>query len=103
MADGLAQVLTGGLLLTFLWKDLPHKYPLGFTLRILLALTIAALPSILWHPTNRVLLLVSGLVFVGLSVGLLLLIKPLTALDVEMIADVNPRVAGYLGRFARRG
>ncbi len=101
VADGLAQVITGALLLVFLARDLPRKYPLGFTLRLLLALTIAALPSIIWHPTNRILLGISGGIFLILSFGLLLLIKPLSAEDLEMIADVNPMVAKYLKWFAR--
>ena len=45
VADGISQLITGGLLLAFLWNDLPRKYPLGFTLRFLLALTLAALPK----------------------------------------------------------
>src|SRR6266700_3618391 len=34
IADGVAQVVTGALLLAFLWSDLPHKYPVDFTLRL---------------------------------------------------------------------
>src|SRR6202035_5613595 len=44
-ADGIAKIITGALMLAFIWRDLPQKYPLGFTLRMLLALTIAALPG----------------------------------------------------------
>src|SRR6185312_12953271 len=101
-ADGLAKVITGGLLLFFLLRHLPRKYPmalLGFTLRFLLALTIAALPSILWHPADRILLGVSGVIFVGLCLGLLLWIKPLNAEDMEMINAVSPRFTRYLRYF----
>lgn len=101
VADGLAQVITGGMLLAFLWGELPRKYPLGFTLRFLVALVIAALPSILWHPASRVLLGVSGGLFLILCIGLLVLIKPLTAEDMQMITGVQPRVARYLRWFAR--
>ena len=32
IADGIARAITGFLLLAFLWRDLPSKYPIGFTL-----------------------------------------------------------------------
>ncbi len=66
MADGIAKTITGLLLLFFLLGDLPKRYPLEllyFTLRFMLALILAALPSILWHPSNRYLLIASGSLF----------------------------------------
>ena len=102
IADGIAKVITGGLLLAFLWRDLPSKYPLGFTLRFLLALTIAALPGIVWHPTNRILFGFSGVVFLVLCVGLLLLVKPLSADDLGMIEGMRPSAGRYLKWFTRR-
>jgi O-antigen/teichoic acid export membrane protein len=101
VADGISQIITGGLLLAFLARDLPEKYPLGYTLRFLLALTIAALPGIIWHPTGRVMLAVSGVVFLVLAFGLLLLIKPLNARDVEMVRKQNGWLGGYLRWFER--
>lgn len=101
IADGLAQIVTGGLLLAFLWRDLPRKYPLGFTLRFLLALTIAALPSILWHPTGRILLGISGTLFLVICIALLLLIKPLNKEDLKMISGVQPKLVKYLSWFSR--
>lgn len=101
IADGLAKAITGGLLLLFLWRDLPHKYPLGFTLRFLLALVLAALPSILWHPSNQILLVISGIIFLLLCFGLLTIIKPLSAEDMGMLNEMNPRVSRYLRWFAR--
>ena len=102
IADGIAKALAGALLLAFLWRDLPNKYPIGFSLRFLLALTIAALPGIVWHPTNRILFGASGVIFLVLCFGLLLLIKPLSADDLEMIKGMKPGVARYLGWFARK-
>ena len=101
IADGIAKALTGGLLLAFLWRDLPNKYPIGFTLRFLLALIIAALPGIVWHPTNRILFGFSGVVFLVLCIGLLLLIKPLHADDLSMIESMRPSAGQYLKWFAR--
>jgi O-antigen/teichoic acid export membrane protein len=102
VADGIAQLITGGLLLAFLWNVLPRKYPLGFTLRFLLALVLAALPSILWHPASRPLLVLSGLIFLILCAALLTLIRPLTGEDLEMIGTLNPRLVKYLRWFARK-
>jgi O-antigen/teichoic acid export membrane protein len=102
IADGIAKTITGVLLLAFLWNDLPHKYPLGFTLRFLLALVLAALPSILWHPSNHFLLIISGCLFLALCCGLLFWIKPLETEDILMIESTNPRIARYLGWFARK-
>ena len=101
VADGISKIAMGGLLLAFLWQDLPEKYPLGFTLRMLLALTLAALPGIAWHPTGRVMFLASGIVFLALAIGLLLLIKPLSAKDLEMIGESNKWVVRYLKWFGR--
>ena len=101
IADGVAQVVTGTLLLAFLWSDLPHKYPLDFTLRLFLGLTLAALPSIIWHPASRLLLVVSGCIFLLLAIALLLVIRPLSASDMDVITSVRPAMAPYLRWFAR--
>src|SRR5207245_1753430 len=91
VADGISKIIMGCLLLAFLWRDLPEKYPLGFTLRMLLALTIAALPGIVWHPSGRLSLVISGTVFLVLAIGVLLAIKPLNTQDLEMVGEVNKR------------
>ncbi len=104
VADGLAQVLIGALLLTFLWPVLPRKFPLGFTLRFLLGLALAALPGILWHPASRLLIGVSGVIFLVLCIGFFIIIKPLSAEDLEMIGNLNAsaRLVPYLRWFAQR-
>ncbi len=101
VADGVAQVITGALLLAFLWRELPRKFPLDFTWRLLLGLLLAALPSIIWHPAGRFLLVVSGCVFLALSVVLLMVIRPLSAADMDVIRDVRPGVGRYLKWFAQ--
>jgi O-antigen/teichoic acid export membrane protein len=101
-ADGVAKTITGVLLLVFLWRDLPHKYPLNFTLRFLLALVLAALPSILWHPSDHILLALSGCLFLALCFGLLLWIKPLSSEDIMMIEGLNPRLVRYMRWFAQK-
>jgi O-antigen/teichoic acid export membrane protein len=101
VADGISKIIMGCLLLAFLWRDLPEKYPLGFNLRMLLALTIAALPGIIWHPSGRVMLVIAGVVFLVLSFGLLLLIKPLNPEDLEMVGEVNTGAVRYLRWFGR--
>ncbi len=104
IADGIAKVATGALMLFFLVGKFPRQYALdllSFTLRFLLALLIAAVPSILWHPTDRVLLGVSGVLFAVLCLALLLVIKPLNGNDLEMIGNMKPGLVRYLRRFAR--
>ncbi|TMD57467.1 MAG: hypothetical protein E6I93_02645 [Chloroflexi bacterium] len=91
----------GSLMLLFLWRDLPQKYPLGFTIRLLVAVTIAALPGIVWHPSGRVMLVVAGTAFLVLAVGLLVVMKPLSGKDIEMIAEVRPGGVRYLKWFGR--
>jgi O-antigen/teichoic acid export membrane protein len=101
VADGLSQIVTGGILLVFLSRDLPERYPLGFTLRMLLALTLGALPGIVWHPSGRFPLVLAGIVFLVLSLVMLLLIKPLRSSDLELAGEVNASLAKYLGWFGR--
>jgi O-antigen/teichoic acid export membrane protein len=102
VADGLSQIITGLLMLSLLWNVLPYKYPFGFSLRLLLGLIIAALPGIVWHPASRLQIGLAGLIFLLLCVGLLLLIKPLNATDIEMAAQLNSKLALILKRFARK-
>jgi O-antigen/teichoic acid export membrane protein len=104
IADGVARTVAGVLLLTFLLNKLPRQYLrglLGFTWRLLLAPVLAASPSIFWHPSDRIPLGVAVVVFVFLCLGLLLVIKPLTAMDIEMVEVIKPRIAHYLRWFAR--
>jgi len=101
VADGVAQVVTGLLLLAFLWRELPRKFPLDFTLRLLFALLLAALPNVFWHPTSRFLLVVSACVFVVLSVALLMVIRPLSAEDMDVIVVARPGLSRYLRWFAQ--
>lgn len=104
IADGIARLVTGSLLLIGALKKLPQQYPralLRFTQRFLAAPILAALPSILWHPSSRIQLGMAAICFVLLCLGLLLVIKPLTVIDVEMIEGMKPRIAHYLRWFAR--
>ncbi len=101
VADGISQIITGGILLVYLSKDLPERYPIGFTLRILLALTLAALPGIIWHPSGRFPLVLAGMVFLTLAAGMLLVIKPLGSRDLELVGEANTTLVKYLGWFGR--
>ncbi|TMD01264.1 MAG: hypothetical protein E6J11_03735 [Chloroflexi bacterium] len=97
-------VLIGALLLAFLWPVLPRKFPLGFTMKFLLGLTLAALPGILWHPASRLLIGVSGVFFLLLCIGFFIIIKPLSAEDLELIGSSNAsaRLVPYLRWFVQR-
>jgi O-antigen/teichoic acid export membrane protein len=102
VADGVSRLVTYGLMLIFLWRYLPEKYPFGYTLRIVLATAVAALPGLVFHPTSKLLLAASGLAFVVLSAAMLMLIRPLSKKDLDMIGEVRPGVTRYLKWFARR-
>ncbi len=100
-ADGIARLLICGLMLIFLWKDLPRKYPLGYSIRLVLAVSIAAIPVFLFHPTSKPMLAVFALLFVLLSVVMLMFIRPLTKNDLDMIHDIRPGIVPYFKYFAR--
>lgn len=105
IADGLAKLTTGIILLVVLLGYIPRQHRqnlLIFTLRFMLALGIAALPFLLWHPTSRLLLGISGCVFILLCLGLLVWIKPFNQTDMEMLQQMNPRVSKFLHPFARQ-
>jgi O-antigen/teichoic acid export membrane protein len=105
MADGLAKLTTGILLLIALLHYIPlaHRQNLlVFTLRFMVALAIAALPFLLWHPSNRILLGIAGCAFVLLCLGMLVWIKPFSKVDMDMLQEMNPRIAKYLHPFARQ-
>jgi hypothetical protein len=97
----MSRLVTYGLMLAFLWKFLPEKYPAGYTLRIALATGVAALPALIFHPATKPLLLVSGAIFLLLSALMLMLVRPLSARDLDMLAEVRPGAARYLKWFAR--
>jgi O-antigen/teichoic acid export membrane protein len=101
IADGISQLVTGGLMLAILWKYLPEKYPLGFTLRMLLALVIAALPALAWHPAGKLLLLVAGCLFLLIAVALLIIIKPLSETDMRLIGELRPGLVKYVRWFGK--
>jgi O-antigen/teichoic acid export membrane protein len=104
IADGFARLVIGLLLLIGVWRKLPQQYPralLRFTQRFLVAPVLAALPSTLWHPSSLIQLGISAVCFVLLCLALLLVIKPLTAMDIEMIEGMKPRIARYFRWFAR--
>jgi O-antigen/teichoic acid export membrane protein len=102
VADGVSRLITYLLMLLFLWKDLPEKYPLGYTLRIVLATAVGGLPGLIFHPTGKVMLLVFAVVFIMIAGLMLTVVRPLSKKDLDMIAEIRPGVARYLKWFTRR-
>lgn len=110
IADGAGRLATGLLMLFYLRKDLPRKYPLAFTLRFLASLVLAAIPSTLWltlfwQPGNRLVLLgslgISGVLFLACCIGILRLLKPLNQQDIALLKSIKPGLVKYLSHFAR--
>ena len=102
IADGMSRMVTYSLMLLFLWKDLPEKYPLSYTLRIVLATAIAGTPALFFHPASKIWLAAFAIVFIIISVAMLVIIRPLSQKDLDMIAEVRPGIARYLKWFTRR-
>jgi O-antigen/teichoic acid export membrane protein len=105
IADGIGKALTGVFMLGFLLRKLPRKYPLGllsFTLRFLCGITIAALPGLLWRPSGLLQIVLSGAVFIMLCLGVLLIIKPLSSEDLELITATKPKLARYIRWFTQK-
>ena len=102
VADGVSRLVTYLLMLLFLWKDLPEKYPLGYTLRIVLATAVAGVPALIFHPTGKVMLLAFAVVFIVIAGLMLMVVRPLSRKDLDMIAEVRPGIARYLKWFTRR-
>jgi hypothetical protein len=67
-----------------------------------LATAVAGLPFLLFHPTGKLLLAVSAIVFIGISALMLTIVRPLSQKDLAMIAEVRPGIARYLKWFTRR-
>lgn len=101
MGDGISQIILTAVLLAFLWRDLPEKYPLNFTLKILLATALAALPGLFLHPSGKVALAAFGCLFIALTFALLVVLKPLSKRDAAMIEEVRPGLSRYVKLFAR--
>jgi O-antigen/teichoic acid export membrane protein len=105
IADGIARAFTGLFMLGFLLNKLPRKHSLGllsFTFRFLFALTLAALPELFWHPADRLELAASGTLFVIVCLGILLIIKPLSGDDLEMMMSIKPGLARSMRWFTRK-
>jgi O-antigen/teichoic acid export membrane protein len=101
IADGVSRLVTYTLMLLFLWNDLPEKYPLSYTLRIVLATAVAGIPSLIFHPTGKVMLAIFAVIFVIIAALMLVLVRPLSQKDLDMIAEVRPAIARYLKWFTR--
>ncbi|HEX7734929.1 MAG TPA: oligosaccharide flippase family protein [Ktedonobacteraceae bacterium] len=102
IADGGARLVTTALMLAFLWKDLPEKYPLNYSLRIVLATGVASLPALIFHPVGKVMLAVFAVAFIVIAALMLVLVRPLAQKDLDMIAEVRPGIARYLKWFTRK-
>lgn len=102
VADGISRLVTYSLMLVFLWRDMPEKYPLSYTLRILLATTVAGLPALFFHPNGKVMLAIFAVLFVVIVALMLAVVRPLSQKDLDMIAEVRPGIARYLKWLTRR-
>jgi O-antigen/teichoic acid export membrane protein len=121
IAVGAGQVLVEVLQLALTWRLLRRAYPVQFGLRVVLALAPAVLVAAFVRPdathalaglmsagavsaelANAINLTLSGLIFVAVLFGGLLIARPVEEDDVGLIAQLNPRLRPILAPFAHR-
>jgi O-antigen/teichoic acid export membrane protein len=114
IATGVPPVLVEWAQLARLLPSLTRPYPLRFVLRYAAALVAPILVGVLAHPAdwlkslvsgsllNWLSLMVSGLLFVALLVGGLLVMKPLEAEDAAMLGQTNSWLRAILKLLVRK-
>ncbi len=116
IAVGIGQVGVETAQLVMAWRFLRRKYPLRFGLRVCLALILPVLLAVFWHPSAwlraaphlgpiHVSLTLTDLIISVIGFGLVLVVglyfaKPIEHEDVDLLAQVNPRLRGILSPFA---
>ena len=115
IAVGVGKVGVELVQLALAWRFLQRRYPLRFGFRVCLALIPAMVLAALWHPSALLLpshlgplavspmlisLVISVLAFaIVLMIGLAVT-KPIEHEDVDLLAQVNPRLRPILSPFA---
>jgi O-antigen/teichoic acid export membrane protein len=89
IAVGAAKIVAEVLQLVVAQRALRRPYPLGFMVRVLLALIPGVVFSYLWQPQSLLLLVVAGLGFTVLFVVSLLILRPLDAEDGALLDQVS--------------
>jgi O-antigen/teichoic acid export membrane protein len=116
IAVGAGQVAVEVMQLAAAWRLLRRKYPLRFGLRVCLALIAPVVVASVIHPSawswlpshfgpvripiSLFELIVSVILFTALLIVGLVLAKPIEHEDVDLLADVNPRLRPILTPFA---
>jgi O-antigen/teichoic acid export membrane protein len=100
LAVGIARIAAQIFLLLVARGCIKRPYPVGFVVRILLALVIPVAFSVIWRPTSLWALVLSGAVYLGLLVLCLRLMRPLDAEDRALIAQVAKPLRALLLPFA---
>lgn len=101
LAVGVAQLAAEVAQLVLARYFLKRAYPVGFVLRVLLALLPAMVFTVLWRPTSLPALFVAGLGFAVLFIVALRLIRPLDDEDRALLAEASPRLRTLLLPFTR--
>lgn len=86
---GVSRIVAELVQLVVAQRALRRAYPIGFMVRVLLALIPGVLFSYLWQPQSLLLLLAAGLGFSALFLGSLLVIRPLDAEDGALLKQVS--------------
>lgn len=114
IAIGVGQVGTVVWQLILAWRLLHAKYPIRFSVRVVLALIPPVLLAVFVHPNTFLPshigpvhvppaltdLVVSVLIFAVVLIIGLAIVKPIEHLDVDLLAQTNPRLRPILSPFA---
>jgi len=103
IATGSTQVLVLSTEMAFLRRSAPIRYPMGFTVRVLIASALAALPWVFFRPTGWVGLIGAGLGYSIVLIIALLITRPFDGQDRQLLAQVSPRLLPAVRFFMRPG
>ncbi|MEI6514152.1 MAG: hypothetical protein WCO51_12900, partial [bacterium] len=101
-AMGLGSILTSALGFSAVKRIYSIKFPTIYTFKILLASTIATLPTIPFHSVKILSLVPATFVFLIVFLVLLWALKPFNDEDVEMAGKISRRLGNIIKIFVPR-
>jgi hypothetical protein len=97
---GLGSILTSALGFSAVKRIYRIKFPTIYTFKILLASTIATLPTIPFHSVKILSLVPATFVFLIVFLVLLGVLKPFNDEDVDMATKISKRMGDIVQKFA---
>ena len=98
-ATSFSMLLSGILTTLLFWRQAGFCYPLSFTVRMLLALTIAVFPTLWISPGEIVGLFFEGMLFICMTLVSFKLVKLFNDKEKEQVAQINPLLGKLVNFF----